>query len=122
VYGFFMLYNVWEENGELNYETTKEVEKTLRITKKLLKEKLLTYISWSVANPIIGSKLHDIIARHDAFSNNKNLPIKLPIPEEEMMNSLKKGLKLQLWNGIVNRQINLRSLKRVRRKIKVLLS
>jgi len=122
VYGFFMLYNVWEENGVLNYETTEEVENTLKTVKKLLKEKLLTYMSWSVTNPIIGSKLHDIVLKHDAFSNNKNLPIKLPIPEEEMMDCFKKGLKLQLWNGIVNRQINLRSLKRVRRKIKVILS
>jgi anaerobic magnesium-protoporphyrin IX monomethyl ester cyclase len=122
VYGFFMLFNAWEENGVLNYETTEEVENTLETVKKLLKEKLLSYMSWSVANPIIGSKLHDIVEKHDAFSNNKNLPIKLPMPEEEMMGCFKKGLKLQLWNGIVNRQINLRSLKRVRRKIKVILS
>jgi radical SAM superfamily enzyme YgiQ (UPF0313 family) len=122
VYGFFMLYNAWEENGVLNYETTEEVENTLETVKKLLKEKLLTYMSWAVANPIIGSKLHDIVERHDAFSNNKNLPIKLPIPEEEMIGCFKKGLRLQLWNGIVNRQINLRSLKRVRRKLKVILS
>jgi hypothetical protein len=117
-----MLYNAWEENGVLNYETTEEVENTLETVKKLLKEKLLTYMSWAVANPIIGSKLHDIVERHDAFSNNKNLPIKLPIPEEEMIGCFKKGLRLQLWNGIVNRQINLRSLKRVRRKLKVILS
>jgi anaerobic magnesium-protoporphyrin IX monomethyl ester cyclase len=122
VYGFFMLYNAWEENGVLNYETTEEVENTLETVKKLLKEKLLTYMSWSVANPIIGSKLHDIVEKHDVFSNNKNLPIKLPIPEDEMMGCFKKGLRLQLWNGIVNRQINLRSLKRVRRKLKVILS
>jgi anaerobic magnesium-protoporphyrin IX monomethyl ester cyclase len=122
VYGFFMLYNAWEENGELKYETTEEVENTLETVRKLLKEKLLTYMSWAVANPIIGSQLHDIVEKHDAFSNNKNLPIKLPIPEEEMMGCFKKGLKLQLWNGIVNRQINLRSLKRVRRKLKVILS
>jgi radical SAM superfamily enzyme YgiQ (UPF0313 family) len=122
VYGFFMLYNAWEENGVLNFETTEEVENTLKTVKKLLKEKLLTYISWAIANPIVGSKLHDIISRHDAFSNNKSLPIKLPIPEKKMMNCLKKGLKLQLWNGIVNRQINLRSMKRVHRKIKIILS
>ena len=122
VYGFFMLYNAWEENGVLNFETTEEVENTLKTVKKLLKDKLLTYISWAIANPIVGSKLHDIISRHDAFSNNKSLPIKLPIPEKKMMNCLKKGLKLQLWNGIVNRQINLRSMKRVHRKIKIILS
>jgi len=122
VYGFFMLYNAWEENGVLNYETTEEVENTLETVRKLLKAKLLTYMSWAVANPIIGSKLHDIVLKHEAFSNNKNLPIKLPIPEEEMMDCFKKGLRLQLWNGIVNRQINLRSLKRIRRKLKVILS
>jgi anaerobic magnesium-protoporphyrin IX monomethyl ester cyclase len=121
VYGFFMLYNVWKENGKLNYETTKEVDNTYNIAKKLLKEKLLTYISWSIANPIVGSKLHDIAVEYDIISSHKNLPIKLPIPEKEMLNSLKKGLKLQLWNGFLHRQINLRSLKRVFRKINTIL-
>jgi radical SAM superfamily enzyme YgiQ (UPF0313 family) len=121
VYGFFMLYNAWEENGVLNYETTEEVLNTLNIVKKLLKDKLLTYISWSITNPIIGSKLHEIALKHNIISEDKNLPLKLPIPEEEMRDCLKKGLKLQLWNGIIHRQINLRSMRRVLRKINTIL-
>jgi len=121
VYGFFMLYNVWEENGVLNYETTEEVDNTFHVAKKLLKEKLLTYISWSIAKPIVGSKLHEIAVKYDIISSHKTLPMKLPIPEKEMLSSLKKGLKLQLWNGLLHRQINLRSMKRVLRKINTIL-
>jgi len=121
VYGFFMLYNAWEENGALKYETTAEVCQTLSTIKQLLKDKLVTYISWSITNPIIGSKLHDIAVRHNIISENKNLPLKLPIPEEEMRSCLKEGLMLQLWNGIENNQINRRSMKRVMRKINTIL-
>jgi hypothetical protein len=121
VYGFFMLYNAWEENGALKYETTEEVRQTLSTAKQLLKDKLLTYISWSITNPIIGSKLHDIAVRHNIISENKNFPLKLPIPEEEMRSCLKEGLMLQLWNGIENNQINRRSMTRVMRKINTIL-
>jgi len=121
VYGFFMLYNAWEEKGILKYETTEEVCHTLSVVRKLLKEKLLTYISWSITNPIIGSKLHDIAVRHNIISENKTLPLKLPIPEEEMRGCLKEGLMLQLWNGIENNQINQRSMKRVMQKINTIL-
>lgn len=121
VYGFFMLYNAWEENGVLEYETTEEVRRTLSVAKQLLKDKLLTYISWSIANPIVGSKLHDIAVRHNIISENKNLPLKLPVPEEEMRSCLKEGLLLQLWNGIENNQINRRSMTRVMRKINTIL-
>ena len=121
VYGFFMLYNAWEEKGALEYETTDEVRHTLSVAKQLLKDKLLTYISWSITNPIIGSKLHDIAVRHNIISENKMLPLKLPIPEEEMRCYLKEGLMLQLWNGIENNQINRRSMKRVMRKINTIL-
>jgi hypothetical protein len=121
VYGFFMLYNAWEENGVLQYETTEEVCHTLNVVKQLLKDKLLTYISWSITNPIVGSKLHEIAVRHDIISENKHLPLKLPVPEEEMRSCLKEGLMLQLWNGIENNQINRRSMKRVMRKIDTIL-
>jgi hypothetical protein len=116
-----MLYNAWEENGVLQYETTEEVCNTLNVVKQLLKDKLLTYISWSITNPIVGSKLHEIAVRHDIISENKYLPLKLPIPEEEMRSCLKEGLMLQLWNGIENNQINRRSMKRVMRKIDTIL-
>jgi hypothetical protein len=116
-----MLYNAWEENGVLQYETTEEVCHTLNVVKQLLKDKLLTYISWSITNPIVGSELHEIAVRHNIISENKNLPLKLPIPEEEMRSCLKEGLMLQLWNGIENNQINRRSMKRVMRKIDTIL-
>ena len=36
VYGFFMLYQVWEENGELQYETPEEVQCKYRLREAAL--------------------------------------------------------------------------------------
>jgi radical SAM superfamily enzyme YgiQ (UPF0313 family) len=126
VYGFFMLYNVWEENGVMKYETTGEVNHTFHFAKNLLKEKLINYMSWSIANPIIGSKLYNIASNHNLLtqqnSNQSRIPLKLPsVSEKETLRSLKMGVALQLWNGILNAQINIRSRKRILSKVKVLL-
>jgi len=100
VYGFFMLYNVWEENGRLQFESTREVEDTLRFADRLLKDNLLSYISWSIANPIVGSELHTIAEKYGLFSGNSLLPMKLPnVSRKEMVHSLRMGLQLQLKNG-----------------------
>jgi radical SAM superfamily enzyme YgiQ (UPF0313 family) len=125
VYGFFMLYNIWEENGILKYETTQEVEQTLRFARNLLKKKLIKYMSWSIANPVIGSRLHDIALKHNLFTpqnpHSSGVIFKIPIvPKKEVLMSLRKGIALQLWNGVINAQINIRSRKRLLRKIKIL--
>ena len=45
VYGFFMLYNAWETNGKLEFETPEEVNNTLEFARKCLSENLIEYIS-----------------------------------------------------------------------------
>ena len=45
VYGFLMLYNAWETNGKLEYETPEEVNNTLEFAKNCLRDNLIEYIS-----------------------------------------------------------------------------
>jgi len=101
VYGFFMLYNVWEERGTLSWETTDEVGNTLRFAKKMLESKLLTYISWAVTKPLIGSRLYDIAKEHNLINDSDSrFPMRIPQTSmNDMLEIYGKGLALQLWNG-----------------------
>jgi hypothetical protein len=62
-----MLFNVWEEDGCLKFEDVSLNLKTLNFAKKLVKEKLLDYIGWSITTPYPGSKLYDIALTHNLF-------------------------------------------------------
>lgn len=119
VYGFLMLYNAWEANGKLEYETPEEVNNTLEFARRCLKENLIEYISWSITNPIIGSKLHDIAKKFDVSSYNVKIGncMRLPnISEEQMVEHVKQGMILQLLNGIQKGMITKRSYKRAAQK------
>jgi len=67
VFGLFMLFNVWEEKGQLKYEDSSLSLKTLDFAKKLIKDGLLDYIGWSITTPYPGSKLFDIAKKHNLF-------------------------------------------------------
>ena len=124
VYGFLMLYNAWETNGKLDYETQQEVSNTLEFARKCLSENLIEYISWSITNPIIGSKLHDIAKKFDIASYNVKIGncMRLPnISEEQMVEHVKQGMILQLLNGIQKGMITKKSYKRAAQKaVKIL--
>jgi len=64
VLGLFMLYNVWEEKGELRFEDSAASLRTLDFARDLIDKRLLDYISWGVTTPYPGSKLYDIALRH----------------------------------------------------------
>ncbi len=124
VYGFLMLYNAWEEKGKLEYETPEEVNNTLAFAKKGLAEELIEYISWSITNPIIGSKLNEIAKKYDITTYNVKIGncMKLPgISEEQMVEHVKQGMILQLLNGIQKGMINKKSYRRAAQKaVKIL--
>jgi radical SAM superfamily enzyme YgiQ (UPF0313 family) len=65
VMGLFMLYNVWEENGKLRYETTEMVKNTFRYINHLVKLGLLDYIGWSITVPYPGSQLYDTAVKYN---------------------------------------------------------
>ncbi|MCL2358891.1 radical SAM protein [Candidatus Bathycorpusculum sp.] len=124
VYGFLMLYNAWETNGKLEYETPQEVNTTLEFAKNCLRDNLIEYISWSITNPLIGSKLYDIAKKHDIAIHNVKIGncMRLPgITEQQMVEHVKQGMILQLLNGIQKGMITKKSYKRAAQKaIKIL--
>jgi anaerobic magnesium-protoporphyrin IX monomethyl ester cyclase len=124
VYGFLMLYNAWETNGKLEHETPEEVNNTLEFAKTCLRDNLIEYISWSITNPIIGSKLYDIAKKFDIASYNVKIGNCMSLPgisEQQMVEHVKQGMILQLLNGIQKGMITKKSHKRAAQKaIKIL--
>jgi anaerobic magnesium-protoporphyrin IX monomethyl ester cyclase len=123
VYGFLMLYNAWETNGKLEYETPKEVNNTLKFARKCLSENLIEYISWSITNPIIGSKLYDIAKKFDVASYNVKIGncLRLPnISEQQMVDHVKQGMILQLLNGIQKGMITKKNKRAAQKAAKIL--
>jgi radical SAM superfamily enzyme YgiQ (UPF0313 family) len=125
VYGFLMLYNAWETNGKLEYETPEEVNNTLEFAKNCLRDNLIEYISWSITNPIIGSKLYNIAKKYDIAVHNVKIGncMRLPgISEQQMVEHVKQGMILQLLNGIQKGMITKKSYKRAAQKAKKILN
>ncbi len=124
VYGFLMLYNAWEANGKLEYETPEEVNNTLKFAKECLRDNLIEYISWSITNPIIGSKLYHIAEKYGIATYNVKIGncMRLPgISEQQMVEHVKQGMILQLLNGIQKGMITKKSYKRAAQKaVKIL--
>jgi radical SAM superfamily enzyme YgiQ (UPF0313 family) len=124
VYGFLMLYNAWEADGKLEYETPQEVQNTLDFAKNCLRDNLIEYISWSVTNPIIGSKLYHIAQKYGISAYNVKIGncMRLPgISEQQMVEHVKQGMILQLLNGIQKGMIAGKGAKRAAQKaVKIL--
>ncbi len=124
VYGFLMLYNAWETNGKLEYETPEEVNNTLEFAKNCLRDNFIEYISWSITNPIIGSKLYNIAKKFDIAAYNVKIGncMRLPgISEQQMVEHVKQGMILQLLNGIQKGIITKKSYRRAAQKaVKIL--
>lgn len=65
IFGLFMLFNVWEEDGRLCFEDVAMTRNTLDFARRLVNERLLDYISWTITTPYPGSQLFDIARRHN---------------------------------------------------------
>lgn len=125
VYGFLMLYNAWETNGKLEYETPEEVNNTLEFAKVCLRDNLIEYISWSITNPIIGSKLYHIAEKYGIATHNVKIGncMRLPgVSEQQMVEHVKQGMVLQLLNGVQKGMITGKGAKRAALKAKKILN
>jgi radical SAM superfamily enzyme YgiQ (UPF0313 family) len=63
VLAFAMLFNYWEDNGELQHETAAEVRQTIKDVYRLWRKRHLHYTSWQFAVPVPGAELYDIARR-----------------------------------------------------------
>jgi len=119
VFGFFMMFNIWEEDGELCYESPEDVMTTLNFARTLLSNKLIDLISWGFVVPLPDAPLYDICQRHNLIMKDARgliskwggSLVKLPGIEEKVMQRLKrKGMRLQIRYALINyiRYINWR--------------
>ena len=108
IYGFFMTFHIWEEEGKLCHETPEESTNTLNYANNLLSTNLLDYISWGFTVPYPGSQVYDICLRHNIIDSKKKMtkwdkpPISyLGIDGKVLQKIKKKGMILQArYNGI----------------------
>jgi anaerobic magnesium-protoporphyrin IX monomethyl ester cyclase len=132
IFGFMMLYNVWEEDGRLCYETSEEVENSFMLVKKLFKQKSLHYMSWQFCTPMPGARLYDIALRHKIFRRDPwevwenfdehQVALKLPgISEDTMRWKIKKGVFIKDWFMVRSGNINFRHMWRVWENLRALL-
>ncbi len=70
VYAFFMLYQMWEEDGQVQYETSEEAKATINFARQLWRRGILHYTTWAFATPVQGAELYDIARRHGIVDEN----------------------------------------------------
>ena len=61
---FMMAFNLWEEDGRVQFETPREVRHSLWWAWKQFLRGRIAYMTWSMATPMPGSPLYDIVKRH----------------------------------------------------------
>lgn len=124
VFGFFMMFQIWEANGQLEYETPEEVSNSLNFAENLRKTNNLHYISWAIATPMHGSEMYDILNRHGFINSNyypcdqwdvsKYLP---HISKKQFSNLLRRGMGLQAKMAIKSGSIGWKNWRRILFKV-----
>jgi len=103
-----MLYQAWEEDGQLCFETPEEVENSLAWAWKMFGKKAIRYMSWQYCTPMPGARLFEIASRHQLYRGDSkdvwtrfdeheacmNLP---GIPLSTMKRQLKRGILMKDW-------------------------
>ncbi|MBN1254714.1 MAG: B12-binding domain-containing radical SAM protein [Deltaproteobacteria bacterium] len=120
-YALFMAFNIWEEDGRLKYEGKKDTMNTLQFALRLVKEKKIDLMSWSLTTPYPGSKLYnlalqynlipeEIIGRWEQWDSSANFVVKLPgINKRDWIEIQNKGKRIQLQLLFTSRTFNLRA-------------
>ena len=127
VYGYIMTYHVWEEEGRLCYETPEDVDRTFAFVKRLKKERLLDYMSFSTTTPMPGARLHEIARRHGILRDGEQprdmseLHMHLPgLTRRDLKRSRRRGIRLQLSINLRSRRNNLLDWRKNWHKVKTL--
>lgn len=127
--GFFMIFNVWEKNGRILFETPEMCENTLRFVRQLISERLIDNISWSITTPLPGSELFNICSRHRLFKegitfsdlDTEKAIIKLPEIRERDISKIKfKGMLIQLYCSLLHGNVNFKNSLILAQKLKTL--
>ena len=138
VLGLFMVFNIWEENGELKYEGVAESLNTIQFAKSLRKKKLLDYLSCTITTPFPASSLwntaikHQLISERDIgqwqlWDSSWNQVVKLPTVSDEDWGKVRSiGGRLQLYSVLTKlKDVNFAALptliRRARRVLKLMI-
>jgi len=70
VFTFLMMFNIWEENGELCHETPEEIGNTIKFVNKLKANQSIHLTSWQIATPTPGAEMYDVVCRHGLITRN----------------------------------------------------
>ncbi len=102
---FMMAFQLWEQDGELKCETPAEIRHSLWWVWKQFLLRRISYMTWSIATPMPGAPLQEIVDRHglksaeqvlDSWNRNKDyLGIDLTslgISEKTKMRLLRAGI------------------------------
>lgn len=96
VFAFCMLYQVWEDKGQLQVETPREVHNSLAFMLKLRLQNLINFMSWTIATPYPGSQLYDLAEKYQ---------LRIPSPDgQKVIHNYEISMNLP---GISKRQIRL---------------
>lgn len=70
---FMMAFQLWEREGELQHETPREIRHSLWWVWKQFFRRRMSYMTWSIATPMPGAPLQEIVDRHGFRSANQVL-------------------------------------------------
>lgn len=70
---FMMAFNLWETKGELRWEKPREALHSLVWSWKQFLRRRIRYMTWSIATPMPGAPLYDIVERHGLRSADQVL-------------------------------------------------
>lgn len=121
-FALLMAFNVWEENGNLCFESQEETLNTLAYSKSLVRKGLVDLMSWSLTTPYPGSKLYDIAMKYqlvppellgkwEMWDSSERMLMRLPeITEKDWITIQNKGKWLQFYLLLKSGSFNLSSL------------
>jgi radical SAM superfamily enzyme YgiQ (UPF0313 family) len=128
VFGFLMMYHAWEENGALAFESPADVNKTFEFARRLLREKLINYMSWQVATPYPGSRLWETAQKYGLlldlhrFGDVREKAMNLPgVTERDIRRSLRKGYVIKTYYALKSGNIGWKHVTRARQSLAVML-
>jgi hypothetical protein len=70
---FMMAFQIWEEDGQLQLETPREVRHSLWWAWKQFLLRRIKYMTWSITTPMPGATLQEIVDRHGLKSSEQVL-------------------------------------------------
>jgi len=131
IFAFMMLYNVWEEDGKLEYESSVEVDNSIRLCLDLYRDHKIHYMSWQFCTPMPGARLFPLAKKYNLFRqtpertwekfDEHDIAMSLPgISLRQMKWRNRKGILLKDWYLLRSGSVNWRHLWRIKENLAAL--